>query len=211
MAGAGTSRQLQGLLSGVGAAHLAGAVDAPISALQAFSLGLPTVYQQGFGNPHWVGWTNRMNFFIEDSVQVSPTFLLTLGLRYELELKSRFPRDHNNFAPRAGFAWSPDPATVVRGGFGIYYSRIEGHIGFVNDLLGKTQQINQVFIPLTGLAGINSPLTGRRLTSAEIYQTLLARGVLGQRGILPEDLAPHGIVPGPDTRCASVSGSRMTS
>ena len=86
---------------------------------------------------------------------------------------------------------------MVRGGFGIYYSRIEGHIGFVNDLLGKTQQINQVFIPLTGLAGINSPLTGGRLTSAEIYQTLLARGVLGQRGILPEDLAPHGIVPGP--------------
>ena len=197
VAGAGTSRQLQGLLSGAGAAHLAGAVDAPISALQAFSLGLPTVYQQGFGNPHWVGWTNRMNFFIEDSVQVSPAFLLTLGLRYELELKSRFPRDYNNFAPRAGFAWSPDPATVVRGGFGIYYSRIEGHIGFVNDLLGKTQQINQVFIPLTGLAGINSPLTGGRLTSAEIYQTLLARGVLGQRGILPEDLAPHGIVPGP--------------
>ena len=197
VAGTGTSRQLQGLLSGAGAGHLAGAVDAPISALQAFALGLPTVYQQGFGNPNWVGWANRMNFFIEDAVRVSPSFLLTLGLRYELELKTRFPRDYNNFAPRAGFAWSPDPATVVRGGFGIYYSRIEGHIGFVNDLLGEKHQINQVFIPLTGLAGINSALTGDRLTSAEIYQTLQARGVLGQRAILPEDLAPHGIVPGP--------------
>ena len=50
---------------------------------------------------------------------------------------------------------------------------------------------------MTGLAGINSPLTGGRLTSAEIYQTLQARGVLGERAILPEDLAPHGIVPGP--------------
>ena len=197
VAGTGTSRQLQGLLSGAGAGHLAGAVDAPISALQAFALGLPTVYQQGFGNPNWVGWANRMNFFIEDAVRVSPSFLLTLGLRYELELKTRFPRDYNNFAPRVGFAWSPDPATVVRGGFGIYYSRIEGHIGFVNDLLGEKHQINQVFIPLTGLAGINSALTGDRLTSAEIYQTLQARGVLGQRAILPEDLAPHGIVPGP--------------
>ena len=109
MAGAGTSRQLQGLLSGAGAPHLAVAVDAPISALQAFALGLPTVYQQGFGNPNWVGWTNRMNFFIEDSVRFTPSFLLTLGLRYELELKTRFPRDYNNFAPRAGFAWSPEP------------------------------------------------------------------------------------------------------
>ena len=195
--GLGTSQRLKGLLTGVGAAHLAAAVDAPISALQAFALGLPTVYQQGFGNPNWVGWAHRMNFFVENATRLSTSVLLTLGLRYELELKTRFPRDYNNFAPRAGFAWSPNPKTVVRGGFGIYYSRIDGHIGYVNDLLGETQQINQVFIPLTGVAGINSPLTGGTLTSAEIYQTLQARGVLGQRAILPEDLAPHGIVPGP--------------
>ena len=88
---------------------------------------------------------------------------------------------------------------MARGGFGIYYSRIDGHIGYINDLLGETQQINQVFIPLTGIGGLQSPLTGQPLTSAEIYRTLQARGVLGQRAILPEDLAPHGIVPGPGT------------
>ena len=197
VAGPGTSRLLKDLLAGAGAAHLAGAVDAPISALQAFALGLPTVYQQGFGNPDWVGWANRMNFFVEDSIRVSSSFLLTLGLRHELELKTRFPRDYNNIAPRAGFAWSPNSKTVVRGGFGIYYARIDGQVGYVNDLLGEQQQINQVFIPLTGVPGINSPLTGGPLTSAEIYQTLQARGVLGKRAILPEDLAPHGIVPGP--------------
>ena len=196
-AGLGTSQRIKALLAGAGAAHLAAAVDAPISALQAFALGLPTVYQQGFGNPNWTGWAHRMNFFAENSIRVLPNLLLALGLRYELELKTNFPRDYNNFAPRAGFAWSPDPKTVVRGGFGIYYSRIDGHIGYINDLLGETQQINQVFIPLTGVGGIQSPLTGRSLTSAEIYQTLQARRVLGQRAILPEDLAPHGIVPGP--------------
>ena len=197
VAGPGTSRLLKGLLAGAGAAHLAGAVDAPISALQAFALGLPTVYQQGFGNPNWVGWANRMNFFVEDSIRVSSSFLLTLGLRHELELKTRFPRDYNNIAPRAGFAWSPNSKTVVRGGFGIYYARIDGQVAYVNDLLGEQQQINQVFIPLTGVPGINSPLTGGPVTSAEIYQTLQARGVLGKRAILPEDLVPHGIVPGP--------------
>ena len=196
-AGLGTSQRIKALLAGAGASRLAGAIDAPISALQAFALGLPTVYQQGFGNPNWTGWAHRMNFFVENSIQVLPNLLLTLGLRYELELKTNFPHDYNNFAPRAGFAWSPDPKSVVRGGFGIYYSRIDGHIGYINDLLGETQQINQVFIPLTGVGGIQSPLTGRVLTSAEIYQTLQARGVLGQRAILPEDLAPHGIVPGP--------------
>ena len=197
VAGPGTSQGVKGLLAGAGEAQLADAVDAPISALQAFALGLPTVYQQGFGNPNWAGWANRMNFFVENSIRVLPNLLLTLGLRYELELKTNFPRDYNNFAPRAGFAWSPDPKTVARGGFGIYYSRIDGHIGYINDLLGETQQINQVFIPLTGIGGLQSPLTGQPLTSAEIYRTLQARGVLGQRAILPEDLAPHGIVPGP--------------
>ena len=139
------------------------------------------------------------------------TLLLTLGLRYELELKTNFPRDYNNFAPRAGFAWSPDPKTVARGGFGIYYSRIDGHIGYINDLLGETQQINQVFIPLTGIGGLQSPLTGQPLTSAEIYQTLQARGVLGQRAILRKTWRLTASCQARDTRYASVSGSWMTS
>ena len=53
------------------------------------------------------------------------------------------------------------------------------------------------FVPLTGLPGFNSALTGGPLTSAEIYRTLKSRGVPGQRGIEREDLAIHGIEPGP--------------
>ncbi|MCV5091048.1 hypothetical protein OFC13_30940, partial [Escherichia coli] len=36
---------------------------------------------------------------------------------------SRRPKDTNNFAPRIGFAYSPDEKTVVRGGYGIFYGR----------------------------------------------------------------------------------------
>ena len=72
---------------------------------------------------------------------------------------------------------------------------------YINDLLGDRQQIYQVFIPLTGVPGIQSTLTGQPLTSAEIYQTSprsqQARGVLGQRAIQREDLAIHGIQPSP--------------
>ena len=196
-AGAGTSNLLKGLLTAAGAGAMAGAIDAPISALQAFALGLPTVYQQGFGDPYWKGWANRYNFYVEDAIRVTPKFMLTLGLRHEFEMKTRFPRDNNNIGPRAGFAWSPDTKTVVRGGFGIYFSRIDGQITYVNDLLGDKQQIFQVFIPLTGLTGINSALTGAPITSAEIYQTARSRGFLGTRPINMDDLAIHGLRPGP--------------
>ena len=196
-AGPGTSRLIQGSLAAVGLGQLAAAVNAPISALQAFALGLPTTYQQGFGDPYWLGWANRFNFFVEDAIRVTPKFILTLGLRHEFELKTRFPRDYNNIGPRGGFAWSPDTKTVVRGGYGIFYARIDGQTAYVNDLLGDKQQIYQVFIPLTGAPGIRSALTGGLLTSAEIYQTALRRGILGQRGIQREDLAIHGIDPGP--------------
>ncbi|MCY4594708.1 MAG: carboxypeptidase regulatory-like domain-containing protein [Bryobacterales bacterium] len=196
-AGPGTSQLLKGLLAQAGAGALAGAVDAPISSLQAFALGLPTIYQQGFGDPYWLGWTNRINFFVEDAIRVTPKFMLTLGIRHELELKTRFPRDYNNIGPRAGFAWSPDSKTVVRGGFGFFYARIDGQTVYVNDLLGDKQQIYQVFIPLTGLPGIQSTLSGQPLTSAEIFQTAQARGILGQRAIQRDDLAVHGIHPSP--------------
>ena len=196
-AGAGASQFLKAVLSGAGAPGLVAAVDEPISALQSYALGLPIIYQQGFGNPYWAGWANRYSFFAEDSWRLRQNFTLTLGGRHEFEMKTEFPRDYNNFAPRVGFAWSPNNKTVIRGGYGIFYARIDGQVMYVNDLLGEKQQIYQVFVPLTGLPGINSALTGQPLTSAEIYQTASARGILGKRQITPEDLAIHGIDPGP--------------
>ena len=194
--GAPISPLIKGLLLQAGRPQLAEAVDEPITSLQAYALGLPIVYQQGFGNPYWRGWGNNYGFFLEDSWRVHPKFLLTLGLRYELFRKSDFPRDNNNFGPRMGFAWSPDAKTVVRGGYGIFHGRIDGQITYIHDLLSdESQQIFQAFVPLTGIQGFTSALTGQPLTSAEIYQTALARGILGKRQIQAEDLAIHGLTP----------------
>ncbi len=92
--------------------------------------------------------------FFEDDWKVMPQLTLNLGLRYDFAtpalngknqmanfdpdsgslvfarsggLKSRALVDTNykNFGPRIGFAYSPDQKTVIRGGYGIYYTVFE--------------------------------------------------------------------------------------
>jgi hypothetical protein len=97
--------------------------------------------------------TESYNFFVNDSYRVRPRLTLNAGLRYEYNSppvdaqnratvfdvatrnlvpvgsngvpRSGFDPDRNNFAPRAGFAWSlgDEGKTVLRGGYGIYYDQ----------------------------------------------------------------------------------------
>jgi hypothetical protein len=202
IAGAGGQAALtaiQAYLVASGQSALLPNLSQPVSALQAFSLGLPTYYQQGFGNPTWIGWSKRSSLFIQDTWKVSRTLTLNAGLRYDLEVNSDVVgTDKNNFGPRLGFAWSPgkDAKTVIRGGYGFYFMPTNLQVVNVADTLSG-KYINQVFVPLTGVPGINNPQTGKPTTSADIYQGLLKSGILGTRPITPADIAPYGIKVGP--------------
>jgi hypothetical protein len=74
-------------------------------------------------------------YFIQDDIRISPRFTVNIGLRYEnygqmlrkiLELNPRTSInpgvDANNWAPRLGFAWSPDGKVIIRGGYGFFYN-----------------------------------------------------------------------------------------
>lgn len=107
-------------------------------------------YQQAFGPTRFIISTTDLNFFIQDDWRVTQKLTLNLGLRYEYEhlpapqipssdpalipnvgisiaqATSHFPADRNNWGPRFGFAYDlkGDGKMSLRGGFGIYYGRI---------------------------------------------------------------------------------------
>ena len=94
---------------------------------------------------------NGYALFVQDDWRIKPTLTLNLGLRYEIstvpkerddlfgnfdpilglvqvgnQIPSLYNGDHNNFAPRLGFAWDlgGKGKTVIRGGAGIVYEQL---------------------------------------------------------------------------------------
>ncbi len=204
--GAGSAQALALQLStptsqgGLGRPDLAVHLLAPISALQAFNFGLPLVYLQGFGDPSTDIPIQQLAVFFQDTWRVTDRLTLQLGLRYDTAWRSEtlnlasteapfqfqlgHVNDHDNWAPRLGFAWTPGSGSrwVVRGGYGLYYQNVYGALEVTSQVLSG--RILQVFLPLTGLPGIP-------VTSAELWAH---QRQTGSRGL--EALGFFGITPG---------------
>jgi hypothetical protein len=121
------------------------------NALGDLLMGLPTVSVGArVDNPQQLRGASAAGF-VQDSIQVGPSFTLSAGLRYELNSppvdaadrvslydpatgtivpvgqgglpRSGVDTDRNNFAPRLSASWSAGPTTVIRGGYGIAYDQ----------------------------------------------------------------------------------------
>lgn len=193
----GLGATLSQRLNAAGRPQLLSNLNAPISALQAAALGMPALYQQGFGDPTFANTTFNHSFYLQDSFRVSPKLTLTGGLRYEVQMQTQreVPRDYNNFAPRFGFAWAPKKI-VVRGGYGIFFSPINANVAATSVPLSG-RYINQILLT-PGSTLFTDPRTGQPVNSVSVFQSIQSQGILGQRTIVEADLRPFGITVGPN-------------
>src|SRR5215813_5612767 len=73
------------------------ATPAVLNPLQSFGLlGLPTFYQQGFGNPTTVADLPLTSVYWQDSWAIVPRFTLNYGLRYDRDTRDVMPTDKAN-------------------------------------------------------------------------------------------------------------------
>ncbi|HJT70337.1 MAG TPA: TonB-dependent receptor [Terriglobales bacterium] len=103
-------------------------------------------YTQSYGNANYTVDDTLWALFVQDDVRVRSNMNVNLGLRYERQTFTDSARD---FAPRIGFTWSPlgDRATILRSGFGIYYSQIVDNSEANYALVGPTGVFNYTATP----------------------------------------------------------------
>ena len=106
--------------------------------LQAFALGQYINFSQASGNPTFSFVVPYYGFYVQDTYRVLPGLTLELGLREDFQvypqpsanpafpLTGQYPNRFRRLAPRFGFAWQPAAKTVVRGGFGAFYTNMNG-------------------------------------------------------------------------------------
>ncbi|HZS55850.1 MAG TPA: TonB-dependent receptor [Bryobacteraceae bacterium] len=98
-------------------------------------------YTQSYGNANYVVDDTLWSLFVQDDIRLRPDLTVNLGLRYE---RQTFADATKDFAPRVGFAYNfkGEGKTVIRGGFGIYYSQIVDNAEANYALTGPTGVFN---------------------------------------------------------------------
>lgn len=174
---------------------LQGPAGQPLTSLQMYVLGLPVLYNQGFGNPLDEFSNKQFGFFFQDGIRLGRRLQLNLGLRYDVELHPEpMNRDKNNFGPRFGFSYDMfgNGRTLVRGGYGIFYQPLYQAVAFASRVLDGENIINLV-------RTLNDDLASRA-GSAQLWRYANEQGLIGQRTMTREDLLRCcGLQPGLDS------------
>ena len=105
------------------------------------NIGNVRTYAQSFGNAVYTVDDTLWALFFQDDFHARKDLTINLGVRYE---QQTFADSRKDFGPRVGFSYNPrgDGRTVIRGGFGIYYSQIVDNSQANYALTGPTGVFN---------------------------------------------------------------------
>jgi len=155
-----------------------------LTPVQAYGLGFPSVWIQGFGDPNSKLKNVPVSFFAQDTWKIRRNFTINYGIRYDVEFTDQFaptpftdpltgiqlsasdvqtaqdalgvtqgiPRDTNNWAPRAGFAWdiTGNGRTIIRAGGGLVYDHPLLAVSFNSNIGDGSQQQQATLLPVGG-------------------------------------------------------------
>ncbi len=99
-------------------------LPAPVSAIQAFALGLPVAYIQGFGEPDSSERYVDLSGFAQDEWRLTDRLTVRAGARYQKQFWPHGYRSGNlDVAPRIAVAWDPvgDGQTGVAASYGLFF------------------------------------------------------------------------------------------
>ncbi len=129
---------------------------------------VPFLYNYAVGEPQLLIDTTLYGLFVQDDWRATPSFTLSLGLRYDYDTDGNNPDfthplspeqrsvDSDNYQPRVSFLWDigGNGSSVLRGGGGIFTGRYLLVPGFVeqqqNGVTGRTiyTRVNGLFFNL---------------------------------------------------------------
>ncbi|HXE09338.1 MAG TPA: TonB-dependent receptor [Acidobacteriaceae bacterium] len=105
-------------------------------------------------------WMKMWDGFAEDNWKLTPTFTVTAGVRYDIQLtpapglvnhlfdpiSSKYTQTIKNVTdriqPRVSFSWAPYPGTVVRGGYGLFSALNQGSTYYAMRVENGVVQLN---------------------------------------------------------------------
>jgi hypothetical protein len=119
--------------------------------------GLPEEINGRFGNVDFEAITNTENpvnaFIVPKNVQNTGFAAIDTAVAASAKARNNHTlkgQDWNNVAPRLGFAWTPTPRWVVRGGYGVFFDRPSA--AFINTVFSNYPFLREQEVTFPGSA-----------------------------------------------------------
>ena len=155
------------------------------SNLADYVAGTPSTYTRRLGDPRVTFAMLQAGWYLQDDIRITKRISVGVGLRQEVQTQVD---DKWNMAPRAAFTWNVDKATVVRGGYGLFYDWYDSSLYEQTLRVDGTHQVDVVVtrpgFPVVDGTGVSLPPSVIR--TASLTQPLVQQASAGiERPLAP--------------------------